>query len=42
MTLAIVPPLMGIVLAPIERRRMNRAVADNDDDPASDVRVAAE
>jgi HAE1 family hydrophobic/amphiphilic exporter-1 len=42
MTLAIVPPLMGIVLAPIEGRRMKRAAADNDDDPASDVRVAAE
>jgi len=42
MTLAIVPPLMGIVLAPIEGRRMKRAAADNDDDPASNVRVAAE
>ena len=42
MTLAIVPPLMGIVLAPIERRRMRRAAADNDDVPTSEVRIAAE
>lgn len=40
LTLAIVPPLMGLILAPLERNRQVRV--DNDDDPAADMHIAAE